>query len=200
LRIGQGLERLAKMGFGGGSGPVEPRTKFDMIEVEFENALFPEQDLHPERVVGFKHFTDPGPALPEKDGAGALHGDGGGAANVCSAFPRAGNGLAQGVEIKSMMVEEILIFRGPDVVNEWPGDLVQGNPFWHNAGRGGAGLEDPLNLHRAPGGIPKAGQPNLQGRDDHKERKKKKETTEEASWQRAFGWHDRREERIPVEK
>lgn len=60
---------------GGFFDSVDAVAEFDNIHVELEYSLLRQQVFHQERVVRLQAFSDPGSALPEKQGTSALIGD-----------------------------------------------------------------------------------------------------------------------------
>jgi len=113
----------------GGLDPVDAVAHFDDIGVEFENAAFGKEELHPKCIVSFQPLAHPRTPLPEKKGAGALHGDGGGAARVLAGALAA---LARELDlppIESVMLKEALIFGHPGRLEKIARHLPDISPF-----------------------------------------------------------------------
>src|SRR5437870_13643577 len=66
--------------------PVDSAPHLDHVCIQLQDAPLRQQRLHPDRVVRFQSFPDPGAGLPEEDRPGALVRDRGSSTNR-SPFP-----------------------------------------------------------------------------------------------------------------
>src|SRR5260370_30395340 len=87
-----------------------------------------QQHFHPDRVVRFQSFPEPGSALPEEDRPGTLVRDRGSSTNrfpfPLRFFHREGHLLP----VKALVLKESLIFRNPKVLQEHLRNLRQTDP------------------------------------------------------------------------
>jgi hypothetical protein len=112
-----------------GFDAVNAVPHFDDIGVEFENALFGKEQLHPDCVIGFEPLSHPGTALPEEQGSRALHRDGGSASRIIS---RAFAALARHLNfapVEPMMLEKSLVFSDAHELQEITGHLADIPPL-----------------------------------------------------------------------
>ena len=86
------------------------------------------QRLHPDRVVRFQSFPDPGAALPEEDLPGALVRDRGSSTNRFPFRLRFFHREVHLLPIKALVLKEPLIFRNPKVLQEHLRNLRQSDP------------------------------------------------------------------------
>jgi len=86
----------------------------------FGEALFELEGNH-----GFGHFAAPGALIAEEESARDLHGDGAGALKVRAGVAQVGpRGTHDAHEIEAAVLEEALVFRGENSVNENAREVV----------------------------------------------------------------------------
>ena len=108
--------------------PVDPAPHLDHVCIQLQDAPLRQQRLHPDRVVRFQSFPDPGAALPEEDRPGALVRDRGSSTNRFPFSLRFFHREVHLLPVKALVLEESLIFRNPKVLQEHLRNLRQIDP------------------------------------------------------------------------
>ena len=108
--------------------PVDPAPHLDHVCIQLQDAPLRQQHFHPDRVIRFQSFPDPGAALPEEDRPGALVRDRGSSTNRFLFPLRFFHREFHLLPVKALVLEESLIFRYPKVLQEHLRDLRQIDP------------------------------------------------------------------------
>ncbi len=100
-------------------------AEINFVGVQLENLLLGEALLKFQRDHGFGNFSAPGALVGKEEGARYLHGDGAGALVMSAAVAKIGpRGAHNAHDVEAAMLEEALVFRGHDGVNECRGQIL----------------------------------------------------------------------------
>src|SRR5215510_15154286 len=103
-----------EVAFGGGLRAVDAGTPLDHVQVDLEDAPLAPQALHQSGEPDLERLAHVGAGLPEVHVAGALHGDGAGAAHAALALVTQVPcpGPAQRLQVDTPVGEEVRVLRG----------------------------------------------------------------------------------------